>query len=994
MMSISNVSAGAAASGYYKEEGYYKSGSPEAEGSTQWFGKAAEEIGLTGPVADQQFAAFLEGQAPDGKLMGRWVDGERQHRPGLDLTFSASKSASIAALVIGDDRITKAHDEAVKAAMTVVEERFAKTRYQVDGKIITGEAKGLIAGIYRHDTSRALDPNLHSHAVIANMVKNDNGTYTALTNEAMFKNRTLITEIYRSEFESRLSALGIATDRGQYGEVNVRGISREVVEAFSKRRQEIVSALDQKGMELSPENAAKATLATRAAKHKDVDRAELHADWRKEALAAGLDKNLLETRSLGQRIPSPEIPKDQQRPLEAPRAGLLDKARALMGGTTPQEQKLQSPSHSDPAAHAVSQAVAHVSERSAVYERAELTTQALRLGHGASFAAVDREIERRIDKGQLIADKEDPDRLTDKAAVALDRSLITTLRASAKTEGVQLASVGERSGEGVLAKKLNDSRTLTEGQKGAVMTSLTGPGRYVGVQGYAGTGKTFMMERVAHYAAQSGYEIKGFAPSHQAVQEMTAVLGAAETVAKVVTAERNHPQDVDNSKAILMVDEAAMLGAKDLRSFMDYAERTGAARVVLVGDTQQLDAVSAGQPFAQLQKAGMPTAIMDEIRRQRDTDLKQAVLHTIKGEIGDAFSRLEGHVQQSEEPNREAASAFLALSPSERNETRVLTLTNAARAEINDAIRQGLRSEGQIGADALSVSGLRSRQLSEAERVDARSFQPGDVVQSLVSSRSQDLQKQQTYRVHDVNETRNSITLQHEGDGTLREVALSETHNRKEIGKALIAYQNEDRPLALGDQLRFRIADKAVGITNGMRAQITALEADRVEVETREGTRISFAADTLAARGAEHDYTATTHAVQGETVDRVIVAMSATERLVNQKSFYVEISRARDEARLITNDPSTLADRVEKETGTRPAALDLWTEERLSRLERQDEKAQDKDKTEATMTKQEMREKLTTPGDARLSDPELQQRAEELEKLAKDLSLKNKELTL
>ena len=140
--------------------------------------------------------------------------GERQHRPGLDLTFSASKSASIAALVIGDDRITKAHDEAVKAAMTVVEERFAKTRYQVDGKIVTGEAKGLIAGIYRHDTSRALDPNLHSHAVIANMVKNDNGTYTALTNEAMFKNRTLITEIYRSEFEARLSALGIATDRG------------------------------------------------------------------------------------------------------------------------------------------------------------------------------------------------------------------------------------------------------------------------------------------------------------------------------------------------------------------------------------------------------------------------------------------------------------------------------------------------------------------------------------------------------------------------------------------------------------------------------------------------------------------------------------------------------------------------------------------------------------------------------------------------------------
>ena len=77
MMSISNVSAGAAASGYYKEEGYYKSGSPEAEGSTQWFGKAAAEIGLTGPVADQQFAAFLEGPGPRWQThgpLGRWVN--------------------------------------------------------------------------------------------------------------------------------------------------------------------------------------------------------------------------------------------------------------------------------------------------------------------------------------------------------------------------------------------------------------------------------------------------------------------------------------------------------------------------------------------------------------------------------------------------------------------------------------------------------------------------------------------------------------------------------------------------------------------------------------------------------------------------------------------------------------------------------------------------------------------------------------------------------
>ena len=121
MMSISNVSAGAAASGYYKTEGYYIAGSPEGDAAAKWFGKAAKEEGLTGRVDDAKFAQLLDGQAPDGRLMGRTVGGERQHRPGIDLTFSASKTVSIMALVAGDERVIQAHDKAVTAAMEYVE---------------------------------------------------------------------------------------------------------------------------------------------------------------------------------------------------------------------------------------------------------------------------------------------------------------------------------------------------------------------------------------------------------------------------------------------------------------------------------------------------------------------------------------------------------------------------------------------------------------------------------------------------------------------------------------------------------------------------------------------------------------------------------------------------------------------------------------------------------------------------------------------------------
>lgn len=272
MLSISPVSAGAAASGYYKQEGYYKEGSDEGKQVATWFGKAADELGLNGFIDDKQFAQFLDGESPDGELMGRHINGERKHRPGIDLTFSASKSASVAAFVIGDQRIIDAHDAAVRTAMKVVEERFVKTRFQQDGEIITKNAEGIIAGIYRHDTSRALDPNLHSHAVITNISKNEEGGYTAIRNEDIYNNRKLITEIYRSDFENNMREHGIATERGRYGEVNISGIPQEVTEAFSKRRQEILKAMEGKGIEYSPETASKAALATRAVKHKDLDR--------------------------------------------------------------------------------------------------------------------------------------------------------------------------------------------------------------------------------------------------------------------------------------------------------------------------------------------------------------------------------------------------------------------------------------------------------------------------------------------------------------------------------------------------------------------------------------------------------------------------------------------------------------------------------------------------------------------------------------------------
>ena len=176
MLSIGALSSAAQGASYYERDGYYAKDDPEHRDASGWAGKGAEELGLKGPVDPAVFRAVLEGKVPDGsgtELGRRGKDGEILHRPGRDLTFSAPKSVSLAALVGGDRRIVGAHDRAVAATLDWVEKNAAETRMKDPdtGKMARAGNQKIVAATFRHDTSRNLDPQLHTHAVLANMVR-------------------------------------------------------------------------------------------------------------------------------------------------------------------------------------------------------------------------------------------------------------------------------------------------------------------------------------------------------------------------------------------------------------------------------------------------------------------------------------------------------------------------------------------------------------------------------------------------------------------------------------------------------------------------------------------------------------------------------------------------------------------------------------------------------------------------------------------------------
>jgi conjugative relaxase-like TrwC/TraI family protein len=943
MLSVSNVSAGAAGSGYYRAEGYYSEGTPEAEAAAQWFGKAAEELtdlghtDFEGAVDDCVFSALLDGIAPalekngrgewrQGQVLGRWVDGEREHRPGIDLTFSASKSVSIMALVAGDERVIAAHDAAVRAAMSWLEENAVATRRAgKDGEIELVKGGKILAGLFRHDTSRALDPQLHTHAVIPNMVLNPDGKWTALHNDEIYLTKMLGGEIYRNELARNLRGLGYAVERtGRDGIVELRDVPQDLSALYSKRSEAIGAALEKRGMEATPENRALAALATRVSKAGQVDRAELREAWIGEARAEGIDPD-----PLGQL-------KDHS---------VITTAQSL-GGVT--RSGLPGEAAAREAREALLHGIAHLSERQSVYPLRDLLKHAMPRLEQAGIGDLMREVTKLAqEKTLLVAGRTGiSPLLTDRETLAAEREVIATWRAGRKAGELDIHGLAaEKRDPAKTLDRLLEQTSLTPGQRDAVRVGLTGTSQIVGVQGYAGTGKTFMIDTLRRYAEKAGYELQGLAPSGRAVEALREAIPEAKTMQSWLMQIRSggDPAGQGANRRILVVDEAGMVSASEMRDLLSHARGAGFARVILVGDVKQLDAVSAGQPFGQLQRAGMPTALMTDIQRQRDEAGREMVLHAIRGEVRAALARV-GTIEAvgfKPEIAPRLATRWLEMTGDERARSGIAVLTNALRREINEEIRTGLKLEGSLGIEETTVMALKAAGLTRAATSDARSYTPGDLIHALGSSRQHGLEKGNLYVVLSADIKANSVTVHDPAKGA--EITLALRQDAKLAG-LLTLYTAEERSFSTGERIRFTIADKERGIINGTRGVIEAIQPETgITVKTDTGQRLTLPLDSIAARSLDHAYASTVHDFQGSTVDRILIGLSSTERLATQKAFYVAVSRMREEAILVTDDAAALAKRITAQTGDRPTALESWLKAERERMARTAEETRERE---------------------------------------------------
>ena len=900
--SIGKIASPSQGAAYYERDGYYAKDDPAHRDASAWAGKGAEVLGLSGPVDPDAFRQILEGSVPDGPQLGRRdKDGEIRHRPGRDVTLSAPKSVSLIAMVGGDGRIVEAHDKAVGNTLAWIEEHAVQTRVQdkATGAMVRVGGQKMVAATFRHDTSRNLDPQLHTHCVIANMVQGGDGKWRTMVDDGLFRGKMTIGAIYRAELAEGLRELGYGIEKTHPdGRFEIAGVSRDVIEAFSTRRAEIEAAMAERDLGTPAENphlAARATLITRARK-RDMDKVALHETWKLQAAALGFSAD-----------------------------AIRDNARHAERDRSPSDLSTHP---GDAATGAARWAVEHLAERQAVFGHGDLLAATLGRDPGAVTAeAAERGIAALEQGGHL------------HAARGLDggRHWATDAALARESEAIDLMRGGQGVEKAIMRgwiteAKLRNSR-LNEGQKAAVKAILAARDRVMGVQGYAGTGKTTMLKRLRGLAERRGHRVVGLAPSASAARTLAQESGiGSETLQRFLarhagiiesrgTARGLRHLRAQFAKTVLVVDESSLASSEQMRGLLRAATTLRLARVVLVGDEKQLGAVEAGKPFAQLRAAGMQTVVMDEILRQRDAELKEAVRASLAGEVKTAFAKLGGHIAQvdREELGADAAARWLGLSPEQCEGTGMVAPTRALRDTINETIRAQLVAEGAIGGPARQGEKLVPRGLTRAQMTVASNYAHGDTVIFNRPYKTLGVAAGDERRVAGV-------------DRRWGRVDLADKHGRivKWAPERLAAakggvevFRSQATELRAGDRVRWTRNDPGTGLVNGAVATVERIERDGVRFRLEDGSATKLADGDPQLRHLDRAWAATVHAFQGRTVDKIIAAMPAdNSRLTTQQAFYVAISRARDRAELVTDDAWKLADQLQKATGERVAALD------------------------------------------------------------------------
>lgn len=656
MMSFKSISNSSQAALYYENlatEDYYELG---GEPSGYWVGALKSAMYLAGEVKNGELGKMLQGYHPtSGEALAS--NAGVDHKGGWDMTFSAPKSVSVAwALADPETRtaIQAAQKKAVEAGVRFLEKHAFSSR---DRNEMAGSIHQVIAAAYEHSTSRSQDPQLHTHAIVANLGLRTDGSACAIDFDSRWKLAT--GAVYRAELAYELQHLGFQIEQDVKKSFSINGIPQKLCDAFSKRRHAIVEQAEKYGA-ISAQGMQIATFATRENKTGEISRSQLFAQWQSEAMQLGYQPDLVQQ---CQNFQSTEH--SLLSPME-----IFNELHQQMSTFTPQQLH-----------HTIAVAAQGYLNADGVNQYVNDILQHPEL---VRLQSINPKLDRGLDQNEL--------RFTTQTQLILEQKLLDQAR-NRQHETMHQIQV---------SPTLIEQSKLTVEQQRAFEHITTESGGIKLIQGMAGTGKGYLLG-VAHLAwEQKGFKVRGAAlaaKASQGLQESTQI--PSQTLHSLIH-QLNTGKTELTSKTILVLDEAGMIGSKQLAQILDHAEQAH-AKVVLVGDHQQLQPIDAGGAFRFLAQ-DLGYASLQNIQRQKELADRKIVMQLATGQSQQALDAIRKQGNLHVQPTQGMAIQNLIEDwwQIKMNKpfasTLILAGTRDDLYQLNQAVRLKMQSLGLLGA--------------------------------------------------------------------------------------------------------------------------------------------------------------------------------------------------------------------------------------------------------------------------------------------------------
>jgi conjugative relaxase-like TrwC/TraI family protein len=661
----------AAAEGYFVEHlaqnDYYAAGEIRPG---QWLGVGAAQLGLGAGqlVTREQFYALCENQNPQtGQRLTLRQNERDNRRVFFDFTCSAPKSVSVLAVTLDDQRLVQAHEGAARVAFRELE-AFAAARVRKAGGQRDRTTRNLVAAAFVHTSSRALDPQLHTHFTVFNATYDEcERSWKALQAGAMYEAIRYATTVYRNDLARRVREIGYQAKPAKHG-FEIEGVSDTVLKRFSKRALEVkrvVGEMEQTlGRKLSNNEVSYAVHQTRTKKLEGISTAEV----REHQLA--------------------QFPAEELQALR-----VLMTAAQSRGAIPALEQEQAS----------LSYAMAHVFERRSVVPEHELLATAL--AHRPGDLDLARLKQKLAHSPELLRTKRG---LSTHQILETELSLIQTVNAGCDAVAP-------------LHPTYQPADWLSEDQQRAVLHMLRTSDRITGIRGLAGTGKTTALREMATACQQARIEPLFCAPTAAATEVLKKEGFSAVTLQSLLLSKAVLTKD-----NLVVLDEAGAVSIDDMKRLFDLAK---VCRVVLSGDTGQHGSVVRGDALRLLERnSRFQSGQLSQIRRQRRAEYRKAVELAAQKRTIEAFGQLDriGLVTEVKRDELYKSAAKSYLQAFELGKSVLLVAPTWVEIEgVTEKVREALKSSGRVAAEEGEFHVFDSLSWTEAQKRDGRQYRPG-----------------------------------------------------------------------------------------------------------------------------------------------------------------------------------------------------------------------------------------------------------------------------